>query len=180
MIREIVQNPNKALRAKSSKVLKAEFESSELKKILTDMSDTLKEESDGVALAAPQIAINKRIFVVSGKVFDTGNPNDASYTQHDDIVFINPEITKISRDRKLMHEGCLSVRPLYGDIRRASRVTVTAQNFSGEYFEMTGTGLLAEIFQHEIDHLDGILFIDNAINIKDGEVRTLDKQKKQK
>ena len=79
-----------------------------------------------------------------------------------------------------MHEGCLSVRPIYGDIRRASRAAIRAQDENGEYFEITGSGIIAEIFQHEIDHLNGILFIDNAINLKDDMPRTLEKQKKMK
>lgn len=177
MKRLIIQNPNEILRKISKKVNNDEFKSAELKKIIKDMKDTLAEEDDGVALAAPQIAINKRIFVISSKVFNIQN-NITEKT--DDIVCINPEIIKISKDKKLMHEGCLSVRPIYGDIRRASRATLRAQNESGEYFEIKGSGLLAEIFQHEIDHLDGILFIDNAINLKDGEPRNLNRQKKQK
>lgn len=173
MRRPILQNPNPILRKISSEVLKGEFGSAELKKILRDMSDTLAGEGDGVALAAPQIGINKRIFVIAGKVFSM----EGELADQPDMVFINPVIVKISRDKKMMHEGCLSVRPLYGDIRRASRATVQALDENGDAFEMTGAGLIAEIFQHEIDHLDGILFIDNAINVKDGEKRSLKKQK---
>ncbi len=177
MKRTIIQNPNEILRKISEKVTADEFNSPELKKIIKDMKDTLVEENDGVALAAPQIAINKRIFIISNRVF---NKTNEEKIEDADVVCINPEFIKISKDKKLMHEGCLSVRPLYGDIRRASRAHIRAQNENGEYFEIKGSGLLAEIFQHEIDHLDGILFIDNAINIKDGESRSLEKQKKMK
>lgn len=177
MKRAIIQNPNEILRKISKKVNPEEFNTPELEKILKDMQDTLIHEDDGVALAAPQIGINKRIFVIASKVF---NQNNDSQEKIKDMICINPELVKISKDKKLMHEGCLSVRPLYGDIRRASRATLIAQNEDGEYFEIKGSGLLAEIFQHEIDHLDGILFIDNAINIKDGIPRKLDSQKSQK
>lgn len=177
MKRAIIQNPNEILRKISKKVNPEEFNTPELEKILKDMKDTLIHEDDGVALAAPQIGINKRIFVIASKVF---NQNNDSQEKIKDMICINPELVKISKDKKLMHEGCLSVRPLYGDIRRASRATLMAQNEDGEYFEIKGSGLLAEIFQHEIDHLDGILFIDNAINIKDGIPRKLDSQKSQK
>jgi len=177
MILPVLQNPNKILRNKSVPVKESEFGTKELQKLIKDMSDTLSKESDGVALAAPQIGVNKRIFIVSGKVLSL---NGDTTTHHEDLVFINPEFVKISKDRKIMHEGCLSVRPLYGDIRRASRATVKAQNTDGEWFEISGKGLLAEIFQHEIDHLNGILFIDNATNIKSGDPRSLDSQKKQK
>lgn len=170
----ILQNPDPILRKLSKEVSKSEFGSTELLKIIKNMRDTLAGEGDGVALAAPQIGINKRIFVIAGKVFSMDD-NLTSTTP--DIVCINPVITKISRDKKMMHEGCLSVRPLYGDIRRASRATIHAKNEHGESFELSGSGLLAEIFQHEIDHLDGVLFIDNAVNIKDGEPRTLKKQR---
>lgn len=164
----VVQNPDKVLRKTSVPVGKDEFGSKELLKLIVDMSDTLAGEGDGVALAAPQIGVNKRIFVVSGKVFGIKDDGEMDGLSYKDMVFINPEFLKISRDKKVMHEGCLSVRPLYGDIRRASRATVRAQDENGEHFELSGSGLLAEIFQHEIDHLNGILFIDNAINIKEG------------
>ncbi|OGI77395.1 peptide deformylase [Candidatus Nomurabacteria bacterium RIFCSPHIGHO2_02_FULL_33_12] len=177
MKRIILQNPNKILRRISQVVRNEEFKSVDLKKILRDMNDTLEFEYDGVALAGPQIGINKRIFVVSGKVF---SKPDGKNTVIKNLVCINPEIIKLSKDRKLMHEGCLSVRPIYGDIRRASRATIRAQDENGEYFEITGSGIIAEIFQHEIDHLNGILFIDNAINLKDDMPRTLEKQKKMK
>ncbi len=166
---KVLQSPDKILRKHSSHVTKDEFGSAELLKLLKDMSDTLAGEGDGVALAAPQIGVNKRIFVVSGKVFGMNENGEVSGAVHKDMVFINPEFVKISRDKKVMHEGCLSVRPLYGDIRRASRATVRAQNEHGEWFEIKGTGLIAEIFQHETDHLNGILFIDNAVNIKEAE-----------
>lgn len=164
MRKPIVQNPNKILRTISKIVTKAEFGSPELKSLLIDMSDTLIYEGDGVALAAPQIAVNKRIFVVAGKVFNMRDETNSK--EIPDLVCINPEIIKISKDKKLMHEGCLSVRPLYGDIRRASRVTIRAQDVNGEYFEMTGSGLIAEIFQHEIDHLNGISFPDRITDDK--------------
>ena len=83
------------------------------------------------------------------------------------MVFINPIIKKISKDRKLMVEGCLSVRPMYGKVRRATRVTIEAYNEHGHKFVKEGTGLLAHIFQHETDHLDGVLFIDKAKDLEE-------------
>jgi peptide deformylase len=124
MKRAIIQNPNEILRKISKKVNPEEFNTPELEKILKDMQDTLIHEDDGVALAAPQIGINKRIFVIASKVF---NQNNDSQEKIKDMICINPELVKISKDKKLMHEGCLSVRPLYGDIRRASRATLIAQ-----------------------------------------------------
>lgn len=157
---EIVQNGHKALRQKSEEITEKEFGSKKLLQIVSDMFEALATQDDGVALAAPQIAITKRIFVVSPKILrDKDLPKDLPLT------YINPVITKSSKDKKKMEEGCLSVRPLYGVTKRATRVTVQAADENGNEFEITSSGLLAQIFQHEIDHLDGILFIDKATNI---------------
>ena len=133
------------------------------------MKEALDSQSDGVAIAAPQVAVPLRIFVVSGRIFNEnfarGKKNPASSVnliQHPDIVFINPIFKKISKDKKLMDEGCLSIRPLYGKVRRATRATIEAYNEHGRKFTMNGSGLLAHIFQHELDHLDGVLFTDKA------------------
>jgi peptide deformylase len=157
---EIVQNGHKALRARADEVTEKEFSSKKLTQILSDMNEALDTQDDGVALAAPQIGITKRIFVVSPKIL-----KDKTLPEDMPLTFINPVITKISKDKKKMDEGCLSVRPLYGVVKRSSRATVVAQDENGDEFEISASGLLAQIFQHEIDHLDGILFIDKATNI---------------
>jgi peptide deformylase len=157
---EIVQNGHKALRQRSEEITEKEFGSKNLSKILDEMHEALQSQDDGVALAAPQIAVTKRIFIISPKVL-----RDKKLPRNLPLIYINPKITKISKDKKKMEEGCLSVRPLYGVTKRASRVTVQAKDENGNEFEVSGSGLLAQIFQHEIDHLDGILFIDHATNI---------------
>jgi peptide deformylase len=157
---EIVQNGHKALRARADEVTEKEFGSKKLSQILSNMNAALNTQDDGVALAAPQIGVTKRIFVVSTKVL-----KDKTIPENLPLTFINPVITKISKDKKKMDEGCLSVRPLYGVVKRSSRATVVAQDEFGDEFEISASGLLAQIFQHEIDHLDGILFIDKATNI---------------
>jgi peptide deformylase len=78
------------------------------------------------------------------------------------LVFINPEILKLSKEKKEMEEGCLSVRWLYGKVKRSTRVSLRAYNEKGEKIERGASGLLAQIFQHETDHLNGTLFIDKA------------------
>jgi len=167
---EIIQNGNKTLRKIAKEVSISDVKTPKIKKIISDMSDALDSQLDGVAIAAPQIDISLRIFTVSGKVFDPdfidGRTNKRS-EEYPNIVFINPKIKKISKDKKLMDEGCLSVRPFFGKVRRATRVTVEAYNENGEKFEMEGVGLLAHIFQHEYDHLDGILFIDKAKDVRE-------------
>src|SRR6185295_15811219 len=84
-----------------------------------------------------------------------------------DLVFINPKISKLSRDKEWVPEGCLSVRWLYGRTYRSKKATVTAYDENGKKFVRGASGLLAQIFQHETDHLNGILFIDHAVDIKE-------------
>lgn len=164
---KIVQDGHKALRAIAKEIPVAEIQSAKIKKIIADMKEALASQSDGVAIAAPQIAETLRIFVVSGKVFDEDfiRGKDLNVKVHEDLTFINPIISKISKDKKLLPEGCLSVRPLYGKVRRSTRATVEAYGEDGKKFKMDGSGLLAHIFQHETDHLDGILFIDKAKDV---------------
>jgi peptide deformylase len=168
---EIVQDGNKTLRQIAKEVPVSEITKPKIQKILKDMSEALDSQNDGVAIAAPQIDVSLRIFIVSGKIFDKefmdGTNNFRSIKTHLNLFFINPVITKISKDKKVMDEGCLSVRPIYGKVRRATRATVEAYNEKGKKFKMNGSGLLAHIFQHETDHLEGILFIDKAKDMRE-------------
>ncbi len=161
-MREIIQQDNKILRQIAKEVPLKDITGAKLQKELAEMREALESQHDGVAIAAPQIAISKRIFLVSPNVFNVVKIDGPQET-----VFINPKIIFMSKDRKGMEEGCLSVRPLYGKVKRASRATVEAYNERGDKFTMEGTGLLAQIFQHETDHLDGILFIDKAKNVRE-------------
>ncbi|ETB63848.1 TPA: peptide deformylase [Candidatus Nomurabacteria bacterium] len=169
MVVKIIQKENKTLRKIAEKVQIEDLKKPKIKKILDDMNEALDREYDGVALAAPQIDVSLRIFIVSGKIFDEnfirGHKILERVKARPNLVFINPVIKKMSKDKKLMAEGCLSVRPLYGKVRRATRASIEAYNEKGEKFEMEGSGLLAHIFQHETDHLNGILFIDKAKDI---------------
>lgn len=131
------------------------FGTPKLKALLAEMSRVLAGESDGVALAAPQVGLPWRLFIISAKTF--GEKTGAA-----DLVFINPQISRRSRKKAWLEEGCLSVRPLYGLVERSERASVSAFDEAGRPFTRHGSGLLAQIFQHEIDHLDGILFTDKA------------------
>jgi peptide deformylase len=172
---EIVQSENPVLRKIAPDVPIANIIKPKIQKVLKEMSQALHSQDDGVAIAAPQIGVSLRIFVVSGRIFDEdfirgkGSTEGPLYKKirQNDLVFINPIIKKISKDRKLLDEGCLSVRPLYGKVRRATKVTIEAYDQNGKKFIKEGTGLLAHIFQHESDHLDGILFIDKAKNLRE-------------
>jgi peptide deformylase len=163
----IVQKDDPVLRAKAKTVPMEDFGTAKLKKILSDMKVALDSQDDGVALAAPQIGVSLRIFIISGKIFELMHGEGVSVEQKKDIVCINPEIIKLSKTKKEVEEGCLSVRYLYGKIFRSKQAKIRAVDENGELFELGGSGLLAQIFQHETDHLNGVLFIDNATDLQD-------------
>ncbi len=170
----IIQNGDRVLRKISKDIPVSSITKPKIQKIIADMNEALDSQYDGVAIAAPQIGESLRIFIVSGKTFDEDfargkftKENLYMKDHPDNMVFINPLLKKISKDRKLMIEGCLSVRPLYGKVRRATRATVEAYDEHGHKFTREGVGLLAHIFQHEIDHLEGILFIDKAKDLQE-------------
>lgn len=163
----IYQHPDEVLATVCPPIPFAEIDSTTTKTILKEMKQALAESGDGVAIAAPQIGHTVRIFVVAGSIIDHVNNYHGEHISPDK-VFINPEIIKASKTKKPMRgEGCLSVRFIYGTTKRSDKVTVKAYDEHGKEFTMTGTGLLAQIFQHEIDHLDGILFIDHAHEIRE-------------
>lgn len=142
------------------------FGTPELTQILRDMEEALDAQPDGVALAAPQIAVPYRIFIVRYDRMRAG-PEEHADAAPERGIFVNPEFVNSSRKREEMSEGCLSVRGLYGHTLRHERATVRAQDEHGRWFERGGGGILAQAFQHEIDHLDGILFIDHAVDVRE-------------
>lgn len=160
----IIQEPHPTLRRVADPVPVAEISSKRIQSIISDMKSALHRESDGVAIAAPQINVPLRIFIIAGSVFQ--KKRSRSPKPEPDRVFINPEFTKLSkRMRQAPGEGCLSVRWLYGTTERHAKATVRARDEHSKEFEMNGSDLLAQIFQHETDHLNGVLFIDHAHDI---------------
>jgi peptide deformylase len=163
----ILQTPDPVLKTTCTNIPAEKIDTEPVKKIISEMKQALNESGDGVAIAAPQIGHVVRIFVVAGGVLDHINNYHGEHVSPDK-AFINPEIIKASKAKKAMKgEGCLSVRYVYGTTKRSEKVTVKALDEQGKEFTMTGTGLLAQIFQHEIDHLNGVLFIDHAHDIKE-------------
>lgn len=144
-IRIIVKHPDPVLREKAKPVPQV---TPNIQKLLTDMADTMYD-APGVGLAAPQIGISKRVIVV-----DVGD-------EHGLIELVNPEIIEADGDQ-FGPEGCLSIPGLQGDVRRKNRVKVKGLNRDGEEFVIEGTGYLARALQHEIDHLNGVLYVDIA------------------
>ena len=166
----IVQKNDPVLRAIAKEVPKKDIDSPKIHKIIEDMKIALASQDDGVAIAAPQIGHSLRMFVVSGKVIGyikDGDSEDDGTSKYPDQVFINPVITKSSREKETMEEGCLSVRYFYGKVRRSKKVTLVAYNENGEKIQRGVTGLMAQIFQHETDHLNGVLFTDTAEDLVD-------------
>jgi peptide deformylase len=134
------------------------FGTAELKDMTQRMSAACRSTEHGVAIAANQINIPYRIFVVRGFAVENKERNDDDA----DRVFINPKLVKISRKKERVDEACLSVPGYHGTVKRAPKATVRAYDEEGIRFERGGSGLLAQIFQHECDHLEGILYVDKA------------------
>ncbi|WP_446745820.1 peptide deformylase [Silvibacterium acidisoli] len=152
MVMEIVKYPDPVLEKTAEPV--TEFDD-KLAKFVDDMFESMYE-AKGIGLAAPQVGVSKRITVI-----------DLSFKEdpEDKIVLINPEI--ITREGKQYEEeGCLSLPDIREKVARAAKVTVRAQDVKGEWFEMDGEELLARAFQHEIDHLDGVLFFKRVSGLK--------------
>jgi len=152
----IIALPNKHLRQKSKRV---GIVTDEIRQIVTDMEgatidwDLSRDHEVGVALAAVQIDKLYKIIVVRNN-YD--NKDDHTFT-----VFINPEITKFEGKIIEDYEGCLSVPNVYGKVARNEKVKVKAMGLDGKIFRVTAEGFLARIFQHEIDHCEGVVFIDH-------------------
>lgn len=165
---KIVQKEDPILRKVAKEVPLEDIGKDKLNKVIAEMALTLDKCEDGVALAAPQIGESLRIFIVSPKAFSLGQEEQAEPTElkekkeSNKLVYINPVIVKKSVKKVTLDEGCLSVRNIFGKIKRHEKVTVSAYDELGNKFSRGATGLLAEIFQHETDHLNGILFIDSA------------------
>ncbi len=158
---EVLQKGNKILNEKTKEVSLSDIPTSKIQNIISQMKEILKNTSDAIALAAPQIGKSIRIFIISKKVFDK------DCDDREDLIFINPEIIKTSKNKCWAEEGCLSVRGVYGEVERFDKATVRAYDENGKIFTFGGSGLLAQAFQHEIDHLDGILFTEKARNLRE-------------
>lgn len=164
---EILQKNNPVLRQVSKPVPEKEITGAEIKKIISDMKIALNSQEDGIAISAVQIGYLSRIFIISRKIYEVLGEAPEIASKKDDLIFINPKIKKVSKDKQLLEEGCLSVRYLYGKVLRSAKATVEAVDENGKKFSRGVSGLMAQIVQHENDHLDGILFIDKATDIQE-------------
>jgi peptide deformylase len=151
--REILVLPDQRLRQVAEPIPEV---SDEIKQLAKDMLETMYD-APGIGLAAPQIGESKRIVVMD--LAKDGEPRDP-------IVMINPEITKYSDETVTTEEGCLSIPEIYYDVERPAEITVKYTNLEGETVERDATERLAICIQHELDHLDGVLYIDYLSRLK--------------
>jgi len=158
-MKNIVQMGNKILRLKAAYIKPLEISSPKIQNLIQEMKRVLATQNDGVAIAAPQIGESYQIFIVAPFIFEE--------PEKEYLVYINPVIASRSKKTKWMHEGCLSCRWKVGEVERSTSATVKAYDEFGNRFTQSADKLLAHIFQHEIDHLHGILFIDNAQKLRD-------------
>lgn len=161
VVREIRKKDDPVLRKKAKPV--SDPDNPLIRQLAEDMLETMYK-APGVGLAAPQIGVSKRILVS-----DCGEEFGGQY------VLINPKIIH-QEGTQTGIEGCLSFPNLYGDVERAEKVTLKAQDLNGRWFKVEAHGLLSRCFQHEIDHLNGILFIDKAANLRELKPEDLKKE----
>ena len=152
-ILKILTIPDPRLKHKSSNI---EVFDKELKTIVKNMYETLYASGNGIGLAAPQVDIRKRIVVIDLKEDGKSSP----------ITFINPRIIKFSDEKFVNQEGCLSVPEYYAEVERAKEVEVEWFDDVGVKYKKNLSGLMSICIQHEIDHLDGILFVDHLSTLK--------------
>jgi peptide deformylase len=152
---DIVTVPEPVLRRKARKV--SEFDP-ELQNLITNMVETMRE-APGVGLAAPQVGEAVRVIVVE---FGDENNEEVPLKLY---TLVNPEISRFSKDIETGVEGCLSIPGFLGEVDRSMSVIVKGQNRYGQPVKIKASGWLARIFQHEIDHLDGVLFTDRASKV---------------
>lgn len=156
----LVAKNHPALHTIAEEITEAEFTDGTVEKLIKDLRKALRTYSvDGfvpVAIAAPQIGVSKRIFLIDGQ------SNSKDCEQLPFLVAINPQLIKRSKKTHLVEEGCLSLPELYGSVQRSTNVTLAALDETATPYQRGAGGLLAQIIQHEYDHLDGILFTDRA------------------
>jgi peptide deformylase len=146
----------KFLRQKTVKFEFKEYSPKEIRALVKSMRETMKR-ADGVGLSANQIGLPFRMFVA--QVADqNGKPKF--------YAIFNPEITKISKEMEILEEGCLSVPEIWGPVERHYRLTLSGQDANGKKIKIKAWDLLARVFQHEMDHLNGGLFIDKAHELR--------------
>jgi len=170
MVRTLVSIHHPVLHGICTPIAQEDIKSDRIQTLIADMKEILVGTAYGVAIAAPQVGEPLCLFVVRLPMQADEKANENTVARGDTklknsgkySVYINPEIIKISRKRGEKHEGCLSIPGLWGVVPRAEQATIRAYNEDGREFTQGASGLLAQIFQHEMDHLNGTLYTDKA------------------
>jgi peptide deformylase len=160
-LRTIVTLPDPVLRRKARPIIS--FDNS-LQTLIDDMIETMRE-APGVGLAAPQVGVSERLIVVEYSEDEEDENGEFIETPKKLYVMINPEIIKSSEEKELGVEGCLSIPGLVGEVERSLALTIKGLNRHGHPARVKAEGWLARIFQHEIDHLNGVVFTDLATKV---------------
>ena len=158
-LRKIVTLPEAVLRRKARTITKVD---KNLQTLIDDMVETMRE-APGVGLAAPQIGLSERLLVI--EYYEREEDEEDEEAPKKVWAVINPEIVKTSEETLMGVEGCLSIPGLLGEVERHAEVQVKALNRHGKPMKIKAKGWLARIFQHEIDHLNGVLFTDRATRV---------------
>lgn len=159
-LRTIVTLPDPVLRRKARAVTKFD---KELQTVIDDMIETMRD-APGVGLAAPQIGLSERLIVV--EYYENEEAEEAEDEAKKKVwVMLNPEIVKTSEEKVMGMEGCLSIPNLVGEVERHAAIQVKGLNRRGQPMRVKASGWLARIFQHEIDHVNGIVFTDRATRV---------------
>jgi len=161
-IKQIKTTPDPILRKKTEKVGEI---TQEIRTLIKDLLDTVKhaEEPEGAGLASPQIGVSKRVCVVRDFLPDPSDPTNPQKHLIQDIVLVNPKIISKSKETDIDWEGCLSVPDTYGKVQRATKIKLKALDQDGNPIKIKTEGFLARTIQHEVDHLDGVLFTDKVV-----------------
>ena len=158
-LRKIVTLPEPVLRRKAHSITKFD---KNLLTLIDDMVETMRE-APGVGLAAPQIGLSERLIVV--EYYEREEDEEVENAPKKVWAIVNPEIVKASEEKLMGVEGCLSIPNLVGEVERHATIHVKGLNRHGRPMKFKAEGWLARIFQHEIDHLNGVLFTDRAIKV---------------
>ena len=163
-LRTILTLPDAVLRQISAPVTSVD---SDIRTLMADMLETMYD-APGIGLAAIQVAVAKRVIVVdvAKREAGEGENGEAAPEKKNPIFLVNPEIIRVSDEKSVYEEGCLSIPDFYAEVERPARVKVGYLDRMGERQEIEAEGLLATCLQHEIDHLNGILFIDHISRLK--------------
>ncbi len=167
MILPIYLDSQPILREKTNPVDIDIVSSEDIQKFILSMTETM-HNAKGIGLAAPQVGSKHRICIVSYDIYLNEQDKDQAdkiqeTTVNNSIVLINPQITKKSFSKSIYEEGCLSIPGIYGTVKRPKNIKISYTDINGKEVDLKATGFFSRVIQHEVDHLDGVLFTDKVI-----------------